>query len=252
MHKFSSHLSILFVGIYSTLLFAQHDLKIEYSLMKITTAKVGGVTRTPTFYRHNAVLELGLGQATFGVVYQHAAKDKKTVPGKVENGVMLTAGYDLILSSTFRLEAFGRLGITSGNDPAQPLYATDTDLRLNLVTFTRDGVAVIRQKAVFPSLYSGLVINKYGRIQAIGGAGVWWNYFGFYVTGLHAFNGVKDPFNPGSDADITFANLQNSGVSFQLSYEFRDITFNLKRNHAIKNGGNDLTFSLQYHYPLGR
>ena len=139
MHKFSIHLSILFVGIYSTLLFAQHDLKIEYSLMKITTAKVGGVTRTPTFYRHNAVLELGLGQATFGVVYQHAAKDKKTVPGKVENGVMLTAGYDLILSSTFRLEAFGRLGITSGNDPAQPLYATDTDLRLNLVTFTRDG-----------------------------------------------------------------------------------------------------------------
>ena len=38
MHKFSIHLSILFVGIYSTLLFAQHDLKIEYSLMKITTA----------------------------------------------------------------------------------------------------------------------------------------------------------------------------------------------------------------------
>ncbi len=218
--------------------------------MKITSVKVGGETKTPIFYRHNTVLELGLGQAVFGVVYQYAAKNNKTVSGKVENGVMLTAGYDLILSNAFRLEAFSKLGLTSGNDPSQPLYASDTDLRLNLVTFTRDGVAVIGQKAVFPSSYIGMVINKYGRLQTIGGVGVWWNYFGFYITGFHAFNGVGDPFNPGNDLDIRFANLQNRGVSFELSYEFRDITFNLKRNYAIKNSGNDLTFSLHYHYLL--
>ena len=151
---------------------------VNYSMMNITEAKLGNQIKRPVFYRHNIELQFGLGQAIVGLNYQYATKDNKTVPGKTEDGFMLTAGYGLILLERFRLSGYGRLGISSDTNPAQPLYATDTDIRLNLIWFHADGVGLISQKAIFPSSYFGMIVNKYGRVQGIAGAGLWWNGIG--------------------------------------------------------------------------
>ncbi|MGZ7212474.1 hypothetical protein ACXWOF_10105, partial [Streptococcus pyogenes] len=65
-------------------------------------------------------------------------------------------------------------------------------------------------------------------------------------TGFTAFNGVEEPLNPGKDADKRFANLKNRGVTLEVTYEFRGFMIWLRQNRALKNGGNDLTFTLQY------
>jgi hypothetical protein len=224
------------------------DIKVRYSRMAITEAtleKVGTVEID--FYRHFAELEVGLGQAFVGLTYQHATKNERTTePGKKEDGLMLTAGYNYIFSHSFRLDAYGRLGIWGDTDPAQPLYATDTDLRLNLVGFFPDGFGMLGPKPIFPSSYLGIMINKYGRVQNLVGAGLWWNGISVYATGLISLNGVEDVTNPGNDANKLFANLKNRGVSLALSYHFRDVMVGLARNFALMNGGNDLVLSLQY------
>jgi hypothetical protein len=224
------------------------DFKIGYSRMSITQVRVAGVVMRPTFYRHNVDFELGWRQAFAGLNYQYATKDEKTPDGKTEDGVMLTAGYNYLFSKNFRLDIFGRAAIWGETNPAQPLYATDTDIRFNLVTFTPDGLGAIAGKPIFPSSYFGLIVNKYGRIQQIAGAGFWWNGLGFYATGLMAINGVENPMNAGPDAEVAFAKLKNSGVSLAVSYQYRDVTFETTRNFAIDNAGNDLTLRFQFQH----
>jgi len=43
---------------------------------------------------------------------------------------------------------------------------------------------MILRKAVFPSLQAGVNVNKFGRVQGIAGAGLWWNSIGLYLTGF--------------------------------------------------------------------
>jgi hypothetical protein len=236
------------------------DLKMRYSLMtikKATLEKVGNLK--VDFYRQNFEVELGVGQAFMGFTYQYATKDKGT--GKIgntfgiaEDGLMLTAGYNFILSNHLRLDSYGRLGIWGDTNYAQALYATDTDLRLSLVLSDLDGAAIISHKAIFPSGQVGVNVNKFGRVQGIAGAGLWWNRCGLYLTGFKAFNGVNEPLNPGKDADKIFANLKNSGVSLGVTYEFYDFMLWVRQNRALQNGGNDFTVSLQYQhfFPKGR
>jgi hypothetical protein len=230
------------------------DLKLRYSLMTIkeaTLEKVGSLE--VDFYRHNFDVELGLGQAFLGFTYQYATTDKGTKKigntfGKVEDGLMLTAGYNFILSNRLRLDSYGRVGIWGDTNYAQALYATETDLRLRLVLFDLDGAAVVSHKAVFPSGQAGVNINKFGRVQGIAGAGLWWNNIGAYLTGFTAFNGVNEALNPGKDKDKIFANLKNSGVSLGVTYEFYDFMLWVRQNRALKNGGHDFTVSLQYQH----
>jgi hypothetical protein len=223
------------------------DVKVRYSRMTITEAKLEKVgTVDIDFFRHFVELEVGLGQAFVGLTYQHATKDERTAPGKIEDGMMLTAGYNYIFSDHFRLDAYGRLGIWGDTNPAQPLYATDTDFRLNLVGFFPDGVGTLARKPIFPSSYVGVMINKYGRVQNLVGAGVWWNGVSVYATGLISLNGVEDVSNPGEDADKVFANLKNRGVSVALTYQFRDLIIGVGRNYSLMNGGNDLVLTLQF------
>jgi hypothetical protein len=236
------------------------DFKMRYSLMTIkeaTLEKVG--TLAVDFYRQNFDVELGLGQAFVGFIYQYATKDKNTSKlgntfGVVEDGLMLTAGYNWVLSNRLRLDSYGRLGIWGDTNYAQALYATDTDLRLNLVFFDLDGAAVISRQAVFPSGQVGVNVNKFGRVQGVAGAGLWWNNIGTYLTGFTAFNGVNEALNPGKDVDKIFANLKNSGVSLGVTYEFYDFMLWVRQNRALKNGGHDFTVSLQYQhfFPKGR
>jgi hypothetical protein len=203
------------------------------------------------FYRHNLEAELGLGQAFIGLTYQYATKEKHTKKigntfGRTEDGVMLTAGYNFIFSDHFRLDTHGRLRVWGNTNPAQALYATDTDLRVNLVMFSTDGVAMLSHRAIFPSSHIGVNVNKYGRVQGIAGVGLWWSGIGTYLTGFTAFNGVNEALNPGKDADKIFATLKNRGVTLGVTYELGNFMLWVQQNRALKNGGHDLTVSLQY------
>jgi hypothetical protein len=228
------------------------DFKVGYSrttIEKATLEKVGSLEID--FYRHNFEMELGLGQAFIGLTYQYATKRKNTQKigntfGETEDGLMLTSGYNYIFSRNLRLDAHGRLRIAGDTQPAQALYATETDVSLKLVRFDVDGAVTLLDGAVFPSAYLGANVNKFGRVQGLAGAGAWWNGIGLHLAGFNAFNGVNEVLNPGKDRDKIFANLKNSGVSFSVTYEFHNFMVWVRQNHALKNGGDDLTLSLQY------
>lgn len=240
---------------------AQHfsDFKLRYSLMSIERATLKSLGSFDLdFYRHNFEAEIGLGQAFFGLTYQYATKEKQTGKfgnslGKIEDGIMLTGGYNFIFSKHIRLDTYGRLGIWGDTNPAHALYATETDLRMQLILFDVDGAGHISGKAIFPSAYAGMNITQYGRVQALGGLAFWWNGFGLHADGYYAFNGVQKILKPGKDADKIFAHLKNSGLGAGMSYEFRDFQLWAHRNFALQNGGHDFTAGLQYqHFFSGR
>jgi len=228
------------------------DVKVGYSRITIkeaTLEKIGSLK--VDFYRHNFDVELGVGQAFLGLTYQYATKKANTKKfgntfGKTEDGLMMAAGYNYIFSKNFRLDTHGRLRIWGDTEPAQALYATETDIRSRLVMFDPDGARAFFNEAVFPSTYVGVTVNKFGRVQGLAGAGIWWNRIGLYLAGFHAFNGVNEALNPGKDVDKIFANLKNSGVSLALTYEVHNFMIGVRQNYALKNGGHDLTLSLQY------
>ena len=225
------------------------DLMISYQHMEITEAIVGGETKKPSFLRHFTLIELGIRNGTIGLMHQATRKGKSSSPGVEEEGLMLTGGYNHFFGETFRLEAYGRLGLTDDTNDGQPLYSTDTDFRLNAVKFNPFGVGSFFGKSFFPSAYLGGVINKYGRFQMIAGLGNWWNKIGMYATMFHAFNGVENPGTVSeADKDKSFANLKNSGISLSATYEIRDLMFLVKKNFARENSGNDFALSLQYRF----
>ena len=232
----------------SHVLFAQwvDDVAIWYTGMQITETRLGpqSIRHEEELYRHNLGLTFGVGARTYGFVVQKAVRGDGASSGENETGIMLTSGHNQILSNHFRLEIFGRVGVSQTN-AGQSLYSADTDLRINLVAFHPDGWGPIDFQSVFPSGYAGIIANKYGRVQGIVGVGSWWNECGVYVTGFHAFNGVNDPNNPGRDTDITYANLSNSGFSAEFTYHFLNFNIGLKKNFPIKNAGNDITLTLQ-------
>lgn len=255
-HKFFKAFLPCVIVAFTPALHGQHisDIKLRYSGTAITEAKLENVGTLPVdFYRQNLEVEVGLGQSFVGMTYQYATKKKHSRKlgnkfGKVEDGAMLTAGYNHIFSDRFRLETQGRVEIWGDTNPAHALHAAETDLRMNLILFDADGAMFLGESPLFPSLQAGVSLNKFGRVQATAGASFWWSGLGFYLAGYQALNGVEEALNPGSDADKTFANLKNSGVSLGMTYELGGFQVLLKHNYAIMNGGNDLTLSLQYQY----
>ncbi len=226
------------------------DVLVRYSRMVITKTNPDFILQEGTLLRHNIEVALGRGPFTVGLTVQKT-DNRDTQKGTPEQGVMLTAGYDHILSYHLRLETFGRLGLSNAVNFANPLYATDTDFRINLVAFHPDGMGFIAGKPVFPSGYVGGIMNQFGRVQGITGAGLWWNHLNVYLTFFYAFNGVEDPRYPGKHADITAAYLDNGGVTTSLSYQIGDFLLEARRNIPLKNGGNDFTLVLQYRFFFG-
>ena len=220
------------------------DLTIDVSTMEISKVELGGDDKFPHFFRNNLALIAGRGRATFGLVYQYATKTRETAAGAQEHGLMVAAGYDWYLRHNLRLEAVARVGVTGSNE-YQPLYAEDTDVRANFVWFDADGFGLVKSKSLYPSAYGGTIVNRFGRVQAIGGAGVWWNGIGIYATAFHSFNGDNAIRGPEDARPINFANLENGGVSLSLSYQWRDLEFVAKRNFELRNGGNDFTFGIR-------
>lgn len=228
------------------------DVTISYSNMHITESQyedsTGEVQKFDTDYtRQNFQICVGIGQALFGVRYQRATKAPNVPAGENENGYMLLAGYDWIFAENFRLDSYARIGL-SDTDPGNPLFATDTDIRTSLVTFTRTGMGYLGGKRFFPSAYLGLQYTKYKRAQLLWGGGLWWNHFGTYFSGYYAFNGVETILLPESveGFEERYANIENRGMSVSLSYEFLGIEAHVKQHFALLNGGNDFVFGFKY------
>ncbi len=231
---------------------AQTDLRVATSVMRITSADISySAVEDIDFFRTNVAIDLGWSWGTLGLIYQNANKAEGVEEGRVENGLMLTGGYDYLFSHSLRLEGFARVGVSNGNDESQPLYATDTDVRVNLVAFSSEGTGFIRDAAVFPSGYVGAVVNKHGRVQALAGGGVWWHQWSAYVTAFHAFNGVSDPMNAGGDFDRRFAFLKNRGITTSFGYDVGPVRFGVQRNFGLLNSGNDLAFTFEWKHLLG-
>lgn len=239
----------------STAAFGQwlDDVQLAYSWNRISEVILGKSASQQTlqaeFIRRNAEVTMGKGPATLGFIYQVSTTDLP-LPVDSDRGYMLTAGYDYLITRNLRAEAFGRLGLGSDSLDYSGIYANDTDFRLNLIGYTSGGFGHLAAKPIFPSLYIGAIINKYSRVQITGGAGIWWNGLGIYLTGHRALNGVADPANPGEDGDKIWANVENAAISVSLSYEYHNAKITVKRTHPFYNGGNDLVVAGQYLFYL--
>lgn len=245
------------------------DVTVSYAYMDISQARLNGeVPGGPSgnidladldldvdFARQFFDITFGRGPYTFGATFQRTLGTLPFGLAAAENGLMLTAGYDHILSPLWRVESFARVGVLGSSDN-QALYAEDTDLRVNAVRYWPDGKWIIGDRPVYPSVYVGGIVNKYGRVQGIAGVGAWWKGVGVYATGYHAFNGVDDPlteFFGGTDkADYQFAALSNTGVSGTLRGEWGPVTLSLRRNLGLRNAGNDLTVTASYRLAFRR
>ncbi len=247
------------------------DVTIGYAYMDISQARLSGtVPDGPSgnvdladigldvaFARQFFDVTLGRGPYTFGATFQRTLGTLPFGLAEAEDGLMLTAGYDHIVSPRLRVESFARVGVLGGTRESQALYAEDTDLRVNLVRYWPDGSWLLGgDHPVYPSAYVGGIVNKYGRVQGIAGVGAWWRGVGVYATGYHAINGVDEPlteFFGGTDAaDNQFATLSNSGVSGTIRGEWGPMTVSVRRNWGIRNAGNDLTFAASYRLSFGR
>jgi hypothetical protein len=222
-----------------------NDLTVEVQSMTIDRVELDGHVSAPRFYRRKVALLAGKGEGTLGVIYQETSKGSGVKPGAPEEGLMLTAGWDHVLSSSWRLDLSGRVGLT-GSDESQPLYAEDTDVRANLVWFDDDGFGLFGGQPAFSSGYLGAIVNRFGRVQAVGGVGTWWRGVGAYLTVFQAINGDRPRFDGTGYGELNFANLRNAGYSVSFSYEWRDLVLSLKRNFPIDNGSDDLTIGLAY------
>lgn len=226
------------------------DVTVRTSVMRINQVKLAGQEMDVDFVRSTVDVDLGFGPATVGLSFQNANRPADAAAGTVENGLMLTAGYNWILSDRWRLDTHTRIGLVD-TDPANPLYATDTDLRANLVRFSPDGAWTWAGRNVHPSAYIGGIVNRYGRVQSVAGMGLWWNGWGSYVTGFASVNGIDNPMVPGDHADEGFAYLQDRGVSVSGTYDLGSLRVGMRRNFALENGGNDLVFVLEWNQGLG-
>lgn len=245
----SGLLGIMLCSLHTSHAQAVDDLTVQYEGMVVSSIQERAEVVSMPFYRHSIAVQVGRGAWSLGAI---GTATRGTSPyGPEEEGLMLTAGYGHILSDRLRLETFGRLGVTKGHFFGSPLYATDTDLRLNMVGFLPDGWGWLQEQPLFPSAYAGAIINRYGRVQLVGGMGVWWNHWNGYLTGFAALNGVADPGMTRRDANIAFANLRNAGISFSLARDIGAFTFALRHNVPIENGGRDTTFTLTYRHFWG-
>ena len=125
-HKSFKAFLLCVIVAFTPALRGQHisDLKMRYSGTAITEAKLENVGTLPVdFYRQNLEVEVGLGQTFVGMSYQYATKKKHSQKpgnkfGKVEDGAMLTAGYNHIFSDRVRFETQGRVEIWGDTKPA--------------------------------------------------------------------------------------------------------------------------------------
>jgi len=222
-------------------------LSIGYDLMYINRIdlKDGSTVDIPGLYRNFLHTGVQKGPLSVGLVYQIARGEG--VNAKADEGLMIISSYEHVLSYSLKAKVEGRVGVSPGVDYGNILYPTDTDIQLQIGYFNPDGHGFLMDYPLFPSGYTGLILNRFGRIQAIAGLGTFWRGFNLYVTGFYALNGVSNIANPPeSQTDIAFAFLNNSGISASLGFYIQDWVVGVRHNFPVFNSGNDWVFSLKH------
>ncbi|MEM7348870.1 MAG: hypothetical protein AAF485_31965 [Chloroflexota bacterium] len=211
--------------------------------------KDGSSADVPGLYRNFLSLDIKKGPLTFGFVYQITRGEGFNA--NPDEGFMITGSYQHYLSNKVKAKVLGRVGVSPGVDYGNVLYPTDTDFQIQVGYFNPDGHGFLKDYPLFPSAYTGLIINRFGRVQVIAGAGTFWRKLNIYVTGFHAFNGVTDVKTPAAEqADIVFGFLKNSGISASLGLYLHDWLIGMRHNFPVFNSGNDWVFSFRrtFHY----
>ncbi len=252
-HFFGWTILLLQLAFFTTHSYAQKidRLTIGYDWMYINRIhfKDGSSASVPGLYRNFLHLQVKKGPFTVGAVYQITRGEGFNA--RADEGLMITSSYEHFLSYSFKTKISGRLGVSPGVDYGNILYPTDTDVQIQLSYYNPDGHGFLLDYPLFPSGYSGVIINRFGRIQAIAGAGTFWRGLNIYITGFYAINGVSDPRAPSADqTDIVFGFLNNSGISGSVALYLEDWLLGVRHNFPIFNSGNEWVFSLQYtfHY----
>ena len=223
------------------------DLTIGYDLMHITKVRFpdGSVANSLDIGRHFLWVSLGKGPVTIGATYQMARGTGGNAIAA--EGLMITGSYEHVLSSRLIAKFQSRVGVSPGVDYGNILYPTDTDVQFYMGYYAPDGAGYLGNYRLFPSGYGGAIVNRFGRVQAIAGAGAWWNSFNLYFTGIYSLNGVADIRSPEPEqADKAFIFLKNSAVSASLSYYVGEWIVGIRHNFPFANSGNDWVFSLQH------
>lgn len=227
------------------------DVTVRVSRMQIDHAQVGEAEVDVDFIRTVVELQAGFGPIAMGLQFQDARSGDPSGLPETQKGWMWRLSHQQLLHPKWQLISDLRLGLSPDDDPSQPLYATDTDFAMRLVRSSPEGFFYLWDRPVHPSAYVGGIVSRYGRVQAVGGAGLWWRGLSGYVTGFHSFNGVADPMNPGDDGDIVFAHLKNQGITLSAGYEWNGLLLDVNKNFGFENSGDDLTFGVGYRYLLG-
>lgn len=231
------------------------DLGVSYDALYVGDANLAGRTVQANFLVQNLALELGYEDFGFGVLVRDTRRLDPSQRGQIpEIGTMLTGRYSPVLTDWLRLDAVARIGLThSISDADQPLYATETDLRLSLIAFDPVGLEVGTEK-LFLSGQLGSQVNWTGRTQLVGGLGLWWRQLGAYGTAFWSANGVRDVVEaePGTDR---FARLADSGISLSLTWDIeiahdQTLQVELRQNIPLYNGGFDTAIALRWRLDL--
>ena len=228
------------------------DVVVGYQVMYLDRAVVGGRSISPQILRQSLAAEVGVGDFGIGLLVQRADPLGSDYRGRglSETGVTGTVRYDSVLADWLRVQTLARIGLTTASaNFSEPLFATDTDVRGNLVLFDATGVATPIGRLFF-SAHAGAILNFVGRVQLLGGGGVWWQDWGLYSTIFESLRGVDDPATAGDDADVAYVKLRNAGVSLELSRdvsfsEDRTLTIGLRQNFPLRNGGFDTSLTIQ-------
>ena len=222
-------------------------LTVGYDLMFINRVhfKDNSSADVPGIYRSFFHAEAKSGPLRVGLIYQVARGEGFNA--QADEGLMITGSYEHLLSYSMKIKALGRVGITRGVDFGNILYPTDTDITFQVGYFNPDGQGFFMDYPLFPSAYVGVIVNQFGRVQIISGAGTFWRGLNLYLTGFYALNGVSNIQNPPNDqADIAFGFLNNSGVNASIGIHIRDWILGVRHNFPVFNSGNDWVFSVQH------
>ncbi|MEM7277189.1 MAG: hypothetical protein AAF385_03600 [Pseudomonadota bacterium] len=222
-------------------------LTLGYDLMYIDRIhfKDGSSADVPGLYRNLLHVTAQKGPVQLGLVYQITRGEGFNA--EAAEGLMLMGAYEHYLSYSFKARLEGRVGVSPGIDFGNILYATDTDVQLQIGYFNPDGHGFLRDYPLFPSGYTGVIVNRFGRVQAVAGIGTFWRGFNTYLTGFYAFNGITEVRMPPADqVDIAFGFLNNSGVSASLGYYIKDWIIGVRHNFPVFNSGNDWVFSIRH------
>ena len=218
------------------------DAALGYSASYTPQARFSGRLFEAGMLRQTLALELGWGDFGVGVRLHDAESLVRTVPGESEFGVMLTGAYSPVLTNYLRLELNTRIGLTHGSsNPGQPLFATDTDLRVRLVAFDPVGLRIGSER-LFLSGHLGGNLNWVGRTQASVGGGLWWRQLGLYVTAFQTLVGVDVQDLGNSVPRNAFARLRASELSVAFSWDIRlsqtdELQLEIRQGVPLENGG---------------